>query len=83
MKHKVTVLTLVLLTGCCSLKYPLDGKAVSWCERANRAENLCAAHGGIKRTNCASGGQDCGAHYGETICANGISVCVDNCEVLR
>lgn len=40
---KLLLLTL-LLNGCCSLSYPLDGKAVSWCKREKRAQAFCRSH---------------------------------------
>ena len=42
-----TTLLAILLTGCCALKHPLDGKAQSWCEAEPKARKLCADHGGL------------------------------------
>ena len=38
---------IILLTGCCSLKHPIDGKAKSWCEAEAIGTKLCADHGGL------------------------------------
>ncbi len=42
---------LVLLSGCCSLRHPLDGKAQSWCEAEPNARKACADHGGLGEWN--------------------------------
>lgn len=46
MKYIIILLT---LSGCCSLQYPLDGKAQSACERSKKAAKLCADNGGVKQ----------------------------------
>lgn len=33
----------IMLTGCCALKNPLDGKAQSWCESEKMAMEYCHA----------------------------------------
>lgn len=47
--YKIAIATIILTltTGCCVLKYPLDGKAQSWCKAESRAKKTCKKHGGI------------------------------------
>jgi hypothetical protein len=47
MENKIVLALALTLSGCCVLKYPLDGKAQSWCEAESRAEKNCKKHGGI------------------------------------
>lgn len=42
---------ILLLSGCCALKYPLDGKAQSWCNHLKTAQEVCATHGGLDKRN--------------------------------
>lgn len=53
---------MILLTGCCAMKHPFDGKAQSWCEAEAKGNKLCADHGGLSPgywnpvyLNCADG----------------------------
>ncbi len=41
MKLISVVLSLLVLSGCCSLKFPLDGKAQSWCRAKKLATEYC------------------------------------------
>lgn len=43
MKYIIILLT---LSGCCSLQYPLDGKAQSWCRYSKMADKACDPYGG-------------------------------------
>jgi hypothetical protein len=57
-----------LLTGChCFWECPLDGKCASWCERSDRAEDLCKKHGGVKDLN-----------FAKSVCTDGTIVINDS-----
>lgn len=49
MKVSKLILAVMFLPACslCPLKYPLDGKAQSWCERQENGEKYCG-HQGVK-----------------------------------
>jgi hypothetical protein len=42
-----TIVIALLLTGCCTLKHPLDGKAQNWCRYSKLAAKACKHHGGV------------------------------------
>lgn len=73
MEKLALVLVMVFVAGCstCNLRYPFDGKAAGWCQRVERADELCEDHGGVKKPY----------GYGTNECNDGTRVCTDNCEV--